>query len=76
LNTLSTEKAVLNEKFESLFEIDRSKDLMNELDFLVSAKEVTEATKKLKKKARAVALIAFFVNRKYESLDPFRRLNT
>jgi hypothetical protein len=33
LNTLSTEKAVLNEKFESLFEIDRSKDLMNELDF-------------------------------------------
>jgi hypothetical protein len=26
LNTLSTEKAVLNEKFESLFEIDRSKD--------------------------------------------------
>jgi hypothetical protein len=31
VNTLSTEKAVLNEKFESLFEIDRSKDLMNEL---------------------------------------------
>jgi hypothetical protein len=49
LNTLSTEKAVLNEKFESLFEIDRSKDLMNELDFPISAKEVTEATKKLKK---------------------------
>jgi hypothetical protein len=49
LNTLSTEKAVLNEKFESLFEIDRSKDLMNELDFSISAKEVTEATKKLKK---------------------------
>ena len=62
LNTLSTEKAVLNEKFESLFEIDRSKDLMNELDFPISAKEVTEATKKLKKKkkkARSVALIAF-----------------
>jgi hypothetical protein len=31
---------------------------MNELDFPISAKEVTEATKKLKK-ARAVALIAF-----------------
>jgi hypothetical protein len=48
LNTLSTEKAVLNEKFESLFETDRSKDLMNELDLPISAKEVTEATKKLK----------------------------
>jgi hypothetical protein len=32
---------------------------MNELDFPISAKEVTEAIKKLKKKARAVALIAF-----------------
>jgi hypothetical protein len=50
LNTLSTEKAVLNENFESLLETDRSKDLMNELDFPISAKEVTEATKKLKKK--------------------------
>jgi hypothetical protein len=40
-NTLSTEKAVLNEKFESLFEIDRSKDLRNELDLPISAKEVT-----------------------------------
>jgi hypothetical protein len=49
LNALSTEKAVLNERFESLFEIDRSKDLMNELDFPISAKEVMEATKKLKK---------------------------
>ena len=48
LNTLSTEKAVLNENFESLLETDRSKDLMNELDFPISAKEVTEATKKLK----------------------------
>ena len=47
-NTLSTEKAVLNEKFESLFEIDRSKDLRNELDLPIFAKEVTEATKKLK----------------------------
>jgi hypothetical protein len=46
LNTLSTEKAVLNEKFESLFEIDRSKDLMNELDLPISAKEIMEATKK------------------------------
>jgi hypothetical protein len=45
--------------FESLFETDRSKDLMNELFFSISAKEVTKATKKLKKKARAVALIAF-----------------
>jgi hypothetical protein len=42
LNTLSTEKAVLNEKFENLFEIKRSKDFMNELDFPISAKEVTE----------------------------------
>jgi hypothetical protein len=48
LNTLSTEKAVLNENFESRLETDRSKDLMNELDFPISAKEVTEATKKLK----------------------------
>ena len=39
---------MLNEKFESLFEIDRSKDLRNELDFPISGKEVTEATKKLK----------------------------
>jgi hypothetical protein len=44
--------------FESLFETDRSKDLMNELDLPISAKEVTEATKKLKM-ARAVAQIAF-----------------
>jgi hypothetical protein len=44
LNTLSTEKSVLNEKFESLFETDRSKDLMNELDLPISAKEVTEAS--------------------------------
>jgi hypothetical protein len=58
LNTLSTEKAVLNETFESLFETDRSKDLMNELDLPISGKEVTEATKKLKM-ARAVAQIAF-----------------
>jgi hypothetical protein len=50
LNTLSTEKAVLNENFESLLETDRSKDLMNELDFPISAKEVTEAIKKLKKR--------------------------
>ena len=33
---------------KAFFEIDRSKDLMNELDFPISAKEVTEATKKLK----------------------------
>ena len=59
LNTLSIEKAVLNAKFESLFETDRSKGLMNELDLPISAKEVMEATKKLKKMARAVALIAF-----------------
>ena len=59
LNTLSIEKAVLNAKFESLFETDRSKGLMNELDLPISAKEVMEATKKLKKMARTVALIAF-----------------
>jgi hypothetical protein len=59
LNTLSIEKAVLNAQFESLFETDRSKDLMNELDLPISAKEVMEATKKLKKMARTVALIAF-----------------
>ena len=34
---------------KAFFEIDRSKDLMNELDFPISAKEVTKATKKLKK---------------------------
>ena len=39
LNTLSTEKAVLNEKCESFFEIDRSKDLMNELDFPISQRK-------------------------------------
>jgi hypothetical protein len=50
---------VLNAKFESLFESDRSKDLMNELDLPISAKEVMEATKKLKTMARTVALIAF-----------------
>jgi hypothetical protein len=49
---------VLNEQFKSLFETDRSKDLMNELDLPISAKEVTEATKKLNM-ARAVAMIAF-----------------
>jgi hypothetical protein len=42
-------KAVPNEKLESLLETDRSKDLMNELDFPISAKEVTDATKKLKR---------------------------
>ena len=36
LNTLSTEKAVLSEKLESLFETDRSNDLMNELDLPIS----------------------------------------
>jgi hypothetical protein len=38
----------------------RSKDIMNELDLPISAKEVTEATKKfLKKRARAVAQTSF-----------------